>query len=161
MNQKFNVISIILMAILVVLLCFVMNNYYNKREEVSSGTPIDMSMTDKLLSSGDNDTIVSNFNNNTGSGDEKIISSSGEIIKQSGEVSGEKVSDSNSSTLPEQPQASENQVVMTSNGNISDREKKEVLKELDQTLMELLDVVDKVQIVDETRLEATESEVQP
>ena len=45
-------------------------------------------------------------------------------------------------------------------GSMSNKEKKEVLHELDQTLMDLLDVVDKVQTVDESRL-GEESEVQP
>ena len=51
-------------------------------------------------------------------------------------------------------------MIITSNENISDKEKKEVLQELDQTLMDLLDIVDKVQIVDESRLEEG-IEVQP
>ena len=43
---------------------------------------------------------------------------------------------------------------------MTNKEKRQILTELDNTLMELLDVVDKVQPVDETRLITDESEVQ-
>jgi len=49
-------------------------------------------------------------------------------------------------------------VIITSENEISSKEKREILGELDKTLMELLDVVDKVQIVDESRL-PSDSEV--
>ena len=49
---------------------------------------------------------------------------------------------------------------MTSENEISSKEKREILTELDKTLMDLLEVVDRVQIVDETRLVTDDSEVQ-
>lgn len=55
---------------------------------------------------------------------------------------------------------SDSSVIMTSNDNIFDKEKKEVLQELDQTLMELLDVIDNVKTVDVTLLEEDGNEVQ-
>lgn len=51
-------------------------------------------------------------------------------------------------------------VIISSDGSMTNKEKREILTELDNTLMELLDVVDKVQTVDETRLITDESEVQ-
>ena len=43
---------------------------------------------------------------------------------------------------------------------MTNKEKREILNELDGVLMELLDVVDKVQTVDESRLITEEGEVQ-
>ena len=54
----------------------------------------------------------------------------------------------------------ENPVIMTSENETSSKEKREILTELDKTLMELLDVVEKVQTVDESRLIFDDSEVQ-
>ena len=50
-------------------------------------------------------------------------------------------------------------VVITSSEKTSNTEKQEVLNEIDKALMDLLQVVDKVQTVDETRLGIDESEV--
>ncbi len=50
-------------------------------------------------------------------------------------------------------------VIISSEDSMTNKEKREILTELDNTLMELLDVVDKVQTVDETRLITDESEV--
>ena len=52
-------------------------------------------------------------------------------------------------------------MIITSNDNVSDKEKKEVLKELDETLMDLLDVIETVKTVDESRLPTDGNEVQP
>ena len=51
-------------------------------------------------------------------------------------------------------------VMISSSEKTSNTEKQEVLNEIDNALMELLQVVDKVQPVDETRLGIDESEVQ-
>jgi membrane protein involved in colicin uptake len=50
--------------------------------------------------------------------------------------------------------------VIVSDSKTSDAEKTEILDNIDSTLSELLDVVDKVQPVDETRLIVDEGEVQ-
>lgn len=160
MNQKFNIISIILMALLVILLFFVMINYYFKADTISSESPFDMSETDVIITSGDSDAIMSNYIGDTESGEKKpIISSSGEESSGEGVIDviyNEDKTPSSSANIPKKDE----QLIITSNENISDKEKKEVLKELDQTLMDLLDVVDKVQLVDETRLDAEGSGVQ-
>ena len=53
-----------------------------------------------------------------------------------------------------------NPVIITSENETSNKEKGEILSELDKTLMELLDVVDKVELVDEMKLIIDVSEVQ-
>lgn len=54
-------------------------------------------------------------------------------------------------------------VVVKSDDEISDKDKQEVLDEIDNTLRDLFDLVDRVQIVDEDRLivDGNESEVHP
>ena len=51
-------------------------------------------------------------------------------------------------------------MVITSSEEISNNEKQEVLNEIDKALMDLLQVVDSVKPVDETRLGIDESGVQ-
>lgn len=157
MNQKFNTISIILVVILVALLIYVMASYYIKTDPVSSGAPLNMTETDILVTSGDEDAIMSNYVGVEDSGDSTIIPNSGNEENVS---SGEGVIDVIYNDEPKAPAKPDDKLIITSDENISDKEKKEVLHELDQTLMDLLDVVDKVQTVDESRL-GEESEVQP
>lgn len=156
MNQKFNTISIILVVILVALLIYVMASYYTKADPVSSGAPLNMTETDILVTSGDENAIMSNYVGTDESG-ETIIPNSG---NEENITSGDGVIDVLYNDEPKTPAKSEEKLIITSDENISDKEKKQVLHELDQTLMDLLDVVDKVQTVDESRL-GEESEVQP
>ncbi len=157
MNQKFNTISIILVVILVGLLIYVMASYYTKADPVSSGAPLNMSETDILVSSGDENAIMSNYVGLEDSGDSTLIPGSG---SDESITSGEGVIDVIYNEETKTPTKSDEKLIITSDENISDKEKKQVLHELDQTLMDLLDVVDKVQTVDESRL-GEESEVQP
>lgn len=157
MNQKFNTISIILVVILVGLLIYVMASYYTKADPVSSGAPLNMSETDIFVSSGDENAIMSNYVGPENSGDSTLIPGSG---SDENVTSGEGVIDVIYNEEPKTPAKSDDKLIITSDENISDKEKKQVLHELDQTLMDLLDVVDKVQTVDESRL-GEESEVQP
>ena len=157
MNQKFNIISIILVVILVGLLIYVMASYYTKTNQVSSDQPIDMPGTDILVTSGDENAIMSNYIGMDTSGDTTIIPESG---NNESVISGEGVIDVIYNDEPKTPSKTDEKLIITSDENISDKEKKEVLHELDQTLMDLLDVVDKVQTVDESRL-GEGSEVQP
>lgn len=164
MNKKFDIITMVLMIILVVILIMVMFNYFTRENDFlvqNSNSQLELIHTmpsgdllpnkidiidrgsgdtpqsgeasgDDIISSGDKD----NQNQNLQSNDDNII-----------------ISGNDNKTPP-------TQVIMTSDDEISNKEKKEILKELDQTLMELLDVVDKVQTVDESRLTDEESEVQ-
>ena len=157
MNQKFNTISIILVVILIGLLIYVMASYYTKANPVSSDAPINMTETDILVTSGDENAIMSNYVGDENSGDTTLIPNSGNIEDL---ISGEGVIDVIYNEEPKSPAKQDEKLIITSDENISDKEKKEVLHELDQTLMDLLDVVDKVQTVDESRL-GEGSEVQP
>lgn len=102
------------------------------------------------------------------------------MITQSGEISssvskerediintkeGEKQPEIEKVPEPETTKVEDNQatsqVIISSEDTMTNKEKREILTELDNTLMELLDVVDQVQQIDETRLITGESEVQP
>ena len=159
MNKNANLIMNLLIILLIIALVFVMMNYY-------AGTPskiptqIDV-IGDDIIRNSDNESIITNNTGVKGTSGETIINinDSGEINIVSGETSG----DENIEVIHEKDsETKENNkpVIMTSENEISNKEKKEVLTELDKTLMELLDVVDKVQIVDETRLIIDDSEVQ-
>ncbi len=148
MNKKFDTITIVLMAILGVILISVIYNYYLKTEPKS--LRIDSSMNDI-----NTDSIYS--------GDKVIITSnpviSGEEIGQNASENSGESGDSIIKPQNENPTDNNTSPIISSTGDISSIEKKEVLKELDQTLKELLDVIDLVTTVDETRLGTEESEV--
>ena len=161
MNKNANLIMNILIILLILALVFVMMNYY-------AGTPskiptkIDV-IGEDIIQNSDNESIITNHTGIEENSGETIINinASGEINIVSGETSG----DENLEVTPEKDNEGEEKennkpVIMTSENEISNKEKKEVLTELDKTLMELLDVVDKVQTVDETRLIIDDSEVQ-
>lgn len=189
MSKKFDVISIILICILIVMLFFVVFNYFTKSTTLSENLDLPTNIqTPSSIIYGDNKDLViesnssgNNLNDNShtiinidyitknNSGD--AVLESGENLSESGEKtdveSGEKLSgdsgntDSNVPKAPEQTAPKDSTpLIITSADDISSKEKKEVLKELDQTLMELLEVVDSVQTVDETRLITDESGVQ-
>ena len=74
-------------------------------------------------------------------------------------ISAESKNDASDKTDNTEPNSSP--VIMTSENEISSKEKREILSELDKTLMELLEVVDKVQPVDESRLPSDSEVEQP
>lgn len=178
MSKKFDVVTIILMVILIIALFFVVFNYFTHSNNTVT-TDSHLSMIDsvgEIKDLGDSDTVVKNNvvdvsgeSQNTSSIIDKI--SSGEIMKNdSGDgvidtvytenETSEKDDKTNVSSSNVEVKKEETPLILTSNDNISDKEKKEVLKELDQTLMDLLDVIDSVQTIDESRLMTDESEVQ-
>lgn len=161
MSKKFDMISIFLIVVLVIILFFVIFGYFTGSSFfLSTVTPsVDVSSVNternnSIISKNSGETILPNVNlNETPKMQENITS--GEItISENIVQSGEQVLDVPSASSPSNP------LIITSDSNISSKEKKEVLKELDQTLMELLEVVDSVKTVDETRLTPDESEVQ-
>ncbi|MBQ9280552.1 MAG: hypothetical protein IJ215_05895 [Clostridia bacterium] len=180
MSRKFDMISIFLMVVLIVILFFVIFGYFNGSSILTSSEGSNIQNTNLIGSGDDSTSIISNSYKNSGespiipiinsnstkeSGDDIIVS--GESL-MSGEISnGEEhiVSDKNetpgATNTQTVPSTTSNPLILSSDSNISSREKKEVLKELDQTLMELLEVVDSVKTVDETRLITDESGVQP
>ncbi len=154
MNNIFKIISTILMIILILVLMWVLINYY-KDEPVSNISPNIINQSGNINNvipekkdDENNPTILPN--------NEKEANNSGVEIGNNG-------SEDPENGQPNNGQDGENNdpVIITSSEQTSNAEKQEVLTEIDKTLMELLKVVDKVQTVDETRLGIDESEVQP
>ena len=170
MNKKFDTISMILIILLTFVLIGFIFNYFTKSDSdelsptISSSTIIGADVVENM--SGSTTLIIS-----TPVVDgEKIPEKSQEIINQeisSGDITDVTISSGDGiikdvyTKPPESTSKEVTPVIITSNDNISDKEKKEVLKELDETLMDLLDVIENVQTVDESRLPSEESEVQP
>ena len=166
MNKKFDIISMVLIIVLtLVLVAFIFNYFTNSDSDefspvISNSTIIDSNVVENM--SGSNTLIIST----PVVDDEKVPENTSEIIKQesnSGDqelTSGDGIIKDVYTKPPEAPKDVK-PVIITSNDNVSDKEKKEVLKELDETLMDLLDVIENVQTVDESRLPSEESEVQP
>lgn len=153
MGTNFKHITTILMIICIATLAFILIKYFN--------TPVSQS-------NRYNEIVNNNFSTNSDvnhiidevvSGD--IITSdnfSGEVYSgESGEISGEDIKRPDD-LVPNKK--SDSPVIISSESTMTNKEKREILTELDSTLKELLDVVDKVQTVDETRLTTDESEVQ-
>ena len=169
MNKKFDTISMILIIVLTFILIGFIFNYFTKPDSdefspaISNSTIIGSNVVENM--SGSNTLIISTpvVDN------EKTPENVGEIIEQGVNNSGDKGNVSSGDGIikdvytkpPESTSKDVTPVIITSNDNISDKEKKEVLKELDQTLMDLLDVIENVQTVDESRLPSEGSEVQP
>lgn len=154
MSKKFNIISFVLIIILTIILIMVMFRYYTRENVINT-----VNQGSQVSYEDVNHIILPNSGNDVTGSKEILNSESGESVfevNSSGDVnenSGDRPKDTSKIQTPT------TSVIISSNEEISNKEKKEVLKELDQTLMELLDVVDKVQPVDETRL-AEESEGQ-
>lgn len=146
MKADFKIISSILIAVLTVLLAVVLISYYRKPLKINTDILNDPTLTNRSE-------IVNNIGqehkNDLVSG-EQII----ENINQSGEnSSGEKIDDNSHIISPsDKPRNDDKTVIITSDDTMTNKEKRQILTELDTTLMELLEAVDKVQTVDETRL---------
>ena len=168
MNKKFDTISMVLIIVLTFVLVAFIFNYFTKSDSdefsptISNSTIIGSNVVENM--SGSNTLIISTpvinaektpenaeeiLSEKVNSGDEPTAFSGEGIIK---DVYTKPIENISKEVTP---------VIITSNDNISDKEKKEVLKELDETLMDLLDVIENVQTVDESRLPSEESEVQP
>ena len=156
MKANFKLISTVLIIFLTVLLIVILISYYNAPVEVNDYSSKNFANTnqevDKVISDDVSGEIVTN-----------IKATSGEVIIESGDLSGEVKVETN--TIPVLPSSGKeepkkDQVIITSEDTMTNKEKREILTQLDNTLMELLDVVDKVQTVDESRLITEEGEVQ-
>lgn len=162
MSKKFNIVINTLIILLIIALVMVMMNYYTETDIIPTF----------IYSSGDlseipSDDLQDEIQKITPN---EVINSGDKIIIISGDdVSGETIESipSSGNEFLENPQSKGNEVIgntspliMTSENEISSKEKREILAELDKTLMDLLEVVDRVQIVDEDRLINKDSEVQ-
>lgn len=165
MNKKLNFVFNGLIILLIIALVAVMMNYYYT--DTSSVIPTDKEIMkeDIIPNNSDKSYIISNNTENQTPKD-NIIDKLTQETQNSGENdqkldnlnSGDKGQIENEETT--KPEGPVSPVIMTSENDISSKEKREILSELDRTLMELLEVVDKVQTVDETRLIIDDSEVQ-
>ena len=146
MKADFKIISSILIAVLTVLLAVVLISYYRKPLKINTDILNDPTLTNR---SEIVDNVGQEHKNDLVSG-EQII----ENTNQSGENgSGEKIDDNSHIISPSgKPQNDDKTVIITSDDTMTNKEKRQILTELDTTLMELLEAVDKVQTVDETRL---------
>lgn len=175
MNKKFDIISMVLIIVLTILLITFVFNYFTKSNEIAPANT-DISFEDINVNistvSGSNPFVSSTPVNMEKSEENKhIITSmiSGEIAEVQDHDSGEEnlglidniKENEGIPTLPSSQIKDANPLIITSNDNVSDKEKKEVLKELDETLMDLLDVIETVKTVDESRLPSDGNEVQP
>ena len=161
MGDKFKILSTIIMFILIAILIGILINYYNEPVELQGNsvtknyvsTNLNPKNTSVISNHKSGDTLV----NDNESGEEIVINtSSGD--SNSGESQIEKIISKSNPIVPSNPTTP---VIISSESTMTDKEKKEILTELDDTLMELLEVVDKVQTVDESRLiTETEGEVQ-
>lgn len=150
MKAKFKLISTMLIILLTVLLIVVLVSYYNSPVEVKEPNINNIAITNQEHNKVISEKEVDNTKNNifTTSGEKNDINSGDNT---SGETYSSIIPDSKDLDKP---------VIITSEDTMTNKEKRQILTELDNTLMELLDVVDKVQPVDETRLITDESEVQ-
>ena len=169
MNKKFDTISMVLIIVLTFILVGFIFNYFTKSDSDELSPTISNSSiigSDVVENISDSNTLIISTPVVDG---EKTQENAQEIGNQeniSGDVditasSGEGIIKDVYAKPPESTSKEVTPVIITSNDNISDKEKKEVLKELDETLMDLLDVIENVQTVDESRLPSEESEVQP
>lgn len=151
MKTDFKFISTLLIVMLTVLLVAIFISYFNEPFVIN---------TDVL----DNKLPIANHDDNIddiGENEKDLIS--GESFIKSAEVSSESVSGENNHDDFHiiDPQNDDKTVIITSDDTMTNKEKRQILSELDTALMELLEAVDKVQTVDETRLvNKEESEVQ-
>lgn len=167
MNKKLNLFINISIILLIVALIVVMINYYTDTSVVptynhNSGEYEEMEINGDIKVDKEDTT------------NEIIKIDSGEIndnelvdLDSSGDIEIDELISGDSDTddkILDQIQIKEDKigspVIMTSENDISSKEKREILSDLDKTLMELLEVVDRVQAIDETRLITDDSEVQ-
>ena len=106
------------------------------------------------------DALNTNHNTSIIVDDKKDSGEGKTIITESGEINSESLMSNAEINDDKKSEDKSSQVIITSESTISNREKREILNELDDTLMDLLDAVNSVQTVDESRLITEESEVQ-
>lgn len=156
MSKKYNLTINILIISLIIALVFVMMNYYAGNP---TKVPANTDVINENIIPNNNEVIITNNQSNNQTSEDKIIN-----LENSGEQKEEiKENEKTENDAKEENsnKPADNPVIMTSENETSSKEKREILTELDKTLMELLDVVEKVQTIDESRLIIDNSEVQP
>ena len=163
MGKKFDTIINILIIILIIALITVMMSYYMGAMDIpiSGESVINTNNYSGDTNEIEKDELTNDTNKPSGesqSKEENINKNPTEIIKNEETQIGDKV-EQNVNNVTENITTT-SPVIIKSENDISSKEKKEILTEIDKTLMELLEVVDKVQTVDESRLITEDSEVQ-
>ena len=157
MKANFKMISSILIILLTVLLVAVLIGYYNEPVEVVQPNIDNLAETnhsiDKVISENISGDIITDSIQKI-SGEENVLDSGDNELNES--IIMNTTDKSDAKNQPEKDKA----VIITSEDTMTNKEKREILTDLDNTLMDLLDVVDKVQTVDESRLVTEEGEVQ-
>lgn len=173
MNKKFDIISMaLIIALTIFLIAFVFNYFtkFNETTPANNDSSFENVIVDVPTVSGSNPFVSSTPIDSEKIDDDKHIidaPTSGETENVENQESGEKnqgiIDNIKGNEVPtaSQPPKDVYPLIITSNDNVSDKEKKEVLKELDETLMDLLDVIETVKTVDESRLSTDGNEVQP
>lgn len=150
MKANFRIVSTALIIVLVVILVGIVIYYYNTPIKVIN-TEINLTNSGDALNTNHNIPIII---------DEKNSGEVETIISESGEINSESLKNNIETNEVKKDEDKSSQVIITSESTISNKEKREILNELDDTLMDLLDAVNKVQTVDESRLITEEGEVQ-
>ena len=148
MNTKFKIISSVLIILLSILLIAIVVAYFNKPIEVIGDNPYVPTNHESDKASGDKEEKIITQDTPSDSGESNDITEesgeSGETILSSGEEVIENVikeSDAKNPTTPVSPKPVEpvTPVIITSEDTMTNKEKREILTELDDALMELLD----------------------
>lgn len=177
MNKAIKAIATLMIVILIVVLIGIFLSYYSGNGIIntfmleSGNTNISTSNipSGDYMSNNERDNIKNNeglidsiikdsTENKENPGDNQMQGSTGsnDESKNSGDV--DNSGDTFPNTVIEIPndvREEPSQFVISSNSQTSNQEKQEVLDEIDKALQGLLEAVGKVEIVDETRLEAT------
>lgn len=151
MEKKLSIIINVLIILLIMVLISVMLRYYlhDSNLPIVSHQEVDEYSGDIIYS--DKQTFFTEVKENViKSGDD--IEQFYEEPKEPSNKSGDNTENNTAIKSPA--------VIISSENEISSKEKGEILTEIDKTLMELLEVVDKVKTVDETKLIIDDSEVQ-
>lgn len=153
MNKTFQTITSVLIIVLLFLLVWVFVSYYTSPVEVEVNQPenVNNSIPTPIVQNpvvNDNETVNENKIDNVKEDEINITDeNASSVIQVTEKIDNNK---------------NEGSVIISSDPNISNAEKQQVLTEIDEALSELLVVVDSVTTVDETRLGIDEEvEVQP
>lgn len=153
MNKTFQTITSVLIIVLLFLLVWVFVSYYTSPVEVEVNQPenVNNNIPTPIVQNpvvNDNETVNENKIDNVKEDEINITDeNTSSVIQVTEKIDNNK---------------NEGSVIISSDPNISNAEKQQVLTEIDEALSELLVVVDSVTTVDETRLGIDEEvEVQP
>ena len=163
MNKAIKTVATLMIVVLIVTLIWIFLSYYSGDGVIDVFGNGDRNSNISISNIPSGDYMVSD---DTKKGDEESLIDS--IMKTTGiEAHEEKSGDRTPEVIETPPEKNDNNVreepnqfVISSDPQTSNKEKKEVLDEIDKALHGLLEAVGKVEIVDEARLDSTlDSEV--